>query len=65
MATWPPAIHQDVQDSVIVIVGNPSSPITDAATARPTGAMVCYWVCALGVTPTNAVTADIIWNSPT
>lgn len=48
----------------IQVVGTPSSPITSAATARPTGYTVVYWLCANGVNPTNATGADLIWNAP-
>lgn len=61
---WPPSTHLDVQNSMVVVVGTPASPITNAATARPSGAVVVYWLCANGVTPTNASGADLIWNAP-
>lgn len=46
-------------------VGSSASPITNPATPRPTGAGIVYWLCAKGVTPTNALSGDLIWNSAT
>lgn len=48
----------------ITVVGTPTTPLTSAATARPTGALVVYWLMAAGVNPTNATGADLIWNAP-
>jgi hypothetical protein len=33
-----------------------------AGTARPANADVVYWICNAGVTPTNAVEGDLIYN---
>ena len=44
-------------------VGSSSTPITNPATARPSGAGPVYWLCGVGVTPANAQTGDIIWNA--
>ena len=33
-----------------------------ASTARPTGVAIVYWICDNGVTPTNAVEGDLIYN---
>lgn len=46
----------------VMVVGTEAAPITDVATARPT-AVVVYWLCVHGVTPSNAVTGDLIWNA--
>jgi hypothetical protein len=35
-----------------------------AGTARPTGYATVYWYCDFGVTPTNAVPGDLIFNRP-
>lgn len=45
------------------VVGTPGAPITDASTARPSGAVAVYWVCANGVTPTHAQSGDLIFNA--
>lgn len=49
--------------AVMVTVGTTASPITDPSTARPSGAAAVYWICASGVTPTNAQTGDLIFNA--
>ena len=33
-----------------------------AGTARTAGAAVQYWICDNGVTPTNAIEGDLIYN---
>jgi hypothetical protein len=33
-----------------------------ASTARTAGAAVQYWICNAGVTPTNAIEGDLIYN---
>lgn len=53
-----------VRSSSIVIVGSTASPVSSAGTARPSGALVVYWMCANGITPTNAQNGDLIWNAP-
>lgn len=47
----------------LVVIGSPSSPLTDANTARTAGAVVAYWCMAAGVTPVNAINGDLIWNA--
>lgn len=44
-------------------VGTSTLPITNASTSRPSGSGPVYWMCAAGVTPTNAITGDLIWNA--
>jgi hypothetical protein len=36
---------------------------SDDSTARPSGAAAVYWICDNGVTPTNAVDGDLIYNA--
>jgi hypothetical protein len=47
----------------ILSVGTSSVPITNAATTRPETTGIVYWLCAHGVTPTNAAAGDLIWNA--
>ena len=36
-----------------------------ASTARPTGSIgAVYWICNNGVTPTNAIDGDLVYNRP-
>lgn len=35
-----------------------------AGAARTAGAGVQYWICNAGITPTNAITGDMIYNRP-
>lgn len=44
-------------------IGTSAAPITNASTARPSGTGPVYWICAAGVTPTNALSGDLIWNA--
>lgn len=50
---------------LITTIGTSTVPVTSAATARPSTTGVVYWLCAKGVTPTNAAAGDIVWNSAT
>jgi hypothetical protein len=49
--------------SVTTYVGSVASPITNASTARPSVAGPVQWMCANGITPTNAIAGDLIWDS--
>lgn len=49
--------------SYLQYIGTSASPVTDDATARPTTDGPVYWICANGVTPTNAIDGDIIFNA--
>lgn len=48
--------------TAMAVVGSTTTPITSATTARPDAPAV-YWICATGVTPTNAVNGDLIYNT--
>lgn len=45
----------------MIVVGSVDAPISSASTPRPAGTCA-YWICAVGVTPTNAVSGDLIFN---
>lgn len=45
----------------VVVVGSSDAPVTSASTDRPE-ALVAYWVCSAGVTPTKAKPSDMIFN---
>jgi hypothetical protein len=47
----------------IVVIGTVATPISNASTARPVTPGPVYWLCANGVTPSNALAADLIWNA--
>lgn len=46
----------------VLYVGTNAAPVTTAGTARPSTAGPVYWVCANGVTPSNAISGDIVFN---
>lgn len=47
----------------LTYVGTSASPVSDAGQARPSTDGPVYWLCANGVTPTNALDGDIIFNA--
>lgn len=51
-----------VTGGALSVVGTSDNPITDADTARP-DATVVYWICANGVTPSNALAVDLIFTA--
>lgn len=49
--------------NIMVVAGSSATPISSNSAARPATSGPVYWICAFGVTPTNAVTGDIIFNA--
>lgn len=53
-------LGQVVGASLITVVNGGAT----AGTARPSGAVIVYWIMNNGVTPTNATEGDLIYNAP-
>lgn len=47
----------------VTYVGTQAAPVTTAGTARPSVSGPVYWLCAAGVTPSNAIDGDLIYNA--
>lgn len=48
---------------VMNVIGSRTTPLASAGAARPDVAGPVYWMCAVGITPSNALSGDLIWNA--
>lgn len=63
--SWAQGIDAEARKiaNTMTYVGTAAAPVTSASQARPVTTGPVYWMCAAGITPTNAAAGDLIWNA--